>query len=1133
MSSIVEDDEENLLYNTTNVNYGGITSSPLLLPQRKGSSFEESSSRGSSDGEDAYSISSRVAKRKQRQLQQHHRPKLASHLSNVLRVNSDSIKDIEERNSELVLPSLYPKAQEVVISSHKNAIDRWFLKKQMVNLSNVRSNYREVRKHARDESSNEMDNSILHQFKCYMKYDERMSALRLFLLSNQNIVLFVNFDMMVDLVFCLMYLVEMKQESDVHLDPTWLYKWRSYDLWRFCQLLSIWDIGSFIMRIVMIGHPLSVLFSFRCVIELLTSVPFLVSNFLYYGQYLYVPYFLRSWVLLLRIKSVMRIKTNLQMTDKLVDPLKSKLIHLICTLMVLLYNGMAAFQYCESTFANVNYSILDSLYVVMVTLSTVGYGDITPRTEGSRVVMMTLIVVALAILPNLLADVARTLQKRNDGGGHVSKGSLPFILIVGSFTPGQVNDILDGFLDREHAEPHLNVIFLDINPPSEELKLMERNSMWGHRIQFLHGSVLNEDTLLRVRARDAQAIFTISDRNAVDHNKEDERNTVRLWSIHCFTVVHKVPIYTYNLSPSTAIYQKVAKEIICVGEFKQYLLAMNCRCRGVSTLLTNLLHQRQPLNRYDEPWQAQYDDGSCNEIYMAPAAKCLVGLTFADASWIVYRECQVILFAIKVKIENSDRYEILLNPRKYYVIKDNDLCVYISESPKEVRDIKKMKPVYVWKTIHSMRNSRITRQYMSNQNEQITKETLQITPIEQPSTISNSSSSSTHQQQQQSSTTERSNANGSQKNSHKYSKSTNPTTTIPDKNKKFRITKLPSTKHALLTGSRTIISRLGQAYEEEQPKLNEQKSLPLCYLLDHPTRLPDTVIDSAEGMNNHILVCLQEKVTNIFKFIYNLRSPYLSRHELRDIVILCKSLPDTKMFQMLNRFPKLYFMVGNPRFPDDLLRAGVKRAQQVVLMSDTEPSDNIENSSDSPAVMTSHLLDLLMPEPNHDSFRIVNLSEKSNIRFMQLLQGKDVAEEIDIFYTPTYAAGEVVVDSLISNVLLSQTYYKPDIVSIIKALCGMPGPIINGDAAALDIATLSTISMNAPHLTSIPMPEAFIGSTFAVLFDALLLDQDILAVGLLRAPDEEMGNELHFVYANPVPSLILKADDSVYILAPR
>lgn len=152
----------------------------------------------------------------------------------------------------------------------------------------------------------------------------------------------------------------------------------------------------------------------------------------------------------------------------------------------------------------------------------------------------------------------------------------------------------------------MNVVFLDINRPNEELKFLERNSMWGHRIQFIHGSVLDEQTLKRVQARSATAIFTLSDQHAVDPQKEDERNTVRLWSLHCYTVSHNVNIYTYNLSPSTAIYQKMAKEIICVREFKQYLLAMNCRCRGASTLLTNLLHQRRPMDQYHESWQAQY-----------------------------------------------------------------------------------------------------------------------------------------------------------------------------------------------------------------------------------------------------------------------------------------------------------------------------------------------------------------------------------------------------------------------------------------------------------------------------------------------------------------------------------------------
>ena len=54
-------------------------------------------------------------------------------------------------------------------------------------------------------------------------------------------------------------------------------------------------------------------------------------------------------------------KKNDIILDKPVDLLKSKLIHLGCTLITLLYNGMAAFQYCEATFVGVKYSIIDCL----------------------------------------------------------------------------------------------------------------------------------------------------------------------------------------------------------------------------------------------------------------------------------------------------------------------------------------------------------------------------------------------------------------------------------------------------------------------------------------------------------------------------------------------------------------------------------------------------------------------------------------------------------------------------------------------------------------------------------------------------------------------------------------------------
>jgi hypothetical protein len=38
-------------------------------------------------------------------------------------------------------------------------------------------------------------------------------------------------DLIVDILLCLAYLVEMKQEADIHASPPWMFKWRSYDLW--------------------------------------------------------------------------------------------------------------------------------------------------------------------------------------------------------------------------------------------------------------------------------------------------------------------------------------------------------------------------------------------------------------------------------------------------------------------------------------------------------------------------------------------------------------------------------------------------------------------------------------------------------------------------------------------------------------------------------------------------------------------------------------------------------------------------------------------------------------------------------------------------------------------------------------
>ncbi|KAG1437510.1 hypothetical protein G6F56_013069 [Rhizopus delemar] len=88
----------------------------------------------------------------------------------------------------------------------------------------------------------------------------------------------------------------------------------------------------------------------------------------------------------------------------------------------------------------------------------------------------------------------------------------------------------------------------------------------------------------------------------------------------------------------------------------------------------------------------------------------------------------------------------------------------------------------------------------------------------------------------------------------------------------------------------------------------------------------------------------------MFKFIYNLRSPNIKHDEIQDIVLLCPTEPSKKAFELINTFPKIHFLQGNCRQPEDLLRAGAKTAKQVVVMSEKECLDQYERNSDSPAV---------------------------------------------------------------------------------------------------------------------------------------------------------------------------------------
>lgn len=76
--------------------------------------------------------------------------------------------------------------------------------------------------------------------------------------------------------------------------------------------------------------------------------------------------------------------------------------------------GLVLFILLSGTFvyrALEGWSYLDSLYFTVITLTTVGYGDITPKTEAGKIFTMIYLLSGLGVLSSFVVLVAEKSQK--------------------------------------------------------------------------------------------------------------------------------------------------------------------------------------------------------------------------------------------------------------------------------------------------------------------------------------------------------------------------------------------------------------------------------------------------------------------------------------------------------------------------------------------------------------------------------------------------------------------------------------------------------------------------------------------------------------------------------------------------
>ncbi len=161
--------------------------------------------------------------------------------------------------------------------------------------------------------------------------------------------------------------------------------------WVFTILFTI----EYVLRLLCVRRPTTYAWSFYGVVDLIAVVPSFISLFTG-GNYVMVVRVLR----LLRVFRVLKLAHFLEETDTLMRALRSsqRKIFVFVFTVVTLVTIMGTAMYLIEGEANGFDSIPHGVYWAIVTLTTVGYGDIAPQTTLGRFLASIIMIMGYGII---------------------------------------------------------------------------------------------------------------------------------------------------------------------------------------------------------------------------------------------------------------------------------------------------------------------------------------------------------------------------------------------------------------------------------------------------------------------------------------------------------------------------------------------------------------------------------------------------------------------------------------------------------------------------------------------------------------------------------------------------------------
>ncbi|XP_043663289.1 calcium-activated potassium channel slowpoke isoform X17 [Vespula pensylvanica] len=338
------------------------------------------------------------------------------------------------------------------------------------------------------------------------------------------------------------------------------------------------------------------------------------------------------------------------------------------------------------------------VYFLIVTMSTVGYGDVYCQTVLGRTFLVFFLLVGLAIFASSIPEIIELVGSRSKYSGEYKREhGKRHIVVCGHITYESVSHFLKDFLHEDREDVDVEVVFLHRKPPDLELEgLFKRHFT---TVEFFQGTIMNPIDLQRVKVHEADACLVLANKYCQDPDAEDAANIMRVISIKNYSDDIRVIIQLMQYHNKAYLLNipswdwKQGDDVICLAELKLGFIAQSCLAPGFSTMMANLFAMRSfktkwSVDWYQSPniqaWQNDYLRGTGMEMYTETLSPTFIGMPFARATELCFTKLKLLLLAIEIKGEGGVDSKISINPRGAKIAA-NTQGFFIAQSADEVK----------------------------------------------------------------------------------------------------------------------------------------------------------------------------------------------------------------------------------------------------------------------------------------------------------------------------------------------------------------------------------------------------------------------------------------------------------------